>query len=204
MSFVRLRSLTFRLYAKGKIIEKSVSDGEITRLGAELRIFSAMNDGLDEFDLKLLDAVQQNCRLTADQLAGRISLSPSAVQRRLQRLRERKIIQAEVAIVSPDALGRTLTAIVEVTLDTDRPKVVEEFQKAIQSAPEVMQGYYVTGSTDFILIVTAKDIQDYETFANRFLSKKPHVKYFRTSVVMRRVKWGVGVPVRIDHETPSS
>ena len=163
-----------------------------------------MNDGLDEFDLKLLDAVQQDCRLTADQLAERISLSPSAVQRRLRRLREHKIIQAEVAIVSPDALGRSLTAIVEVTLDTDRPKVVEEFQKAIQSAPEVMRGYYVTGSADFILIVTAKDIQDYETFAHRFLSKKPHVKYFRTSVVMRRVKWGVTVPVRTNHETPSS
>jgi Lrp/AsnC family transcriptional regulator, leucine-responsive regulatory protein len=204
MSFVRLRSLTFLPYAKGKIIEKSVSDGEITRLGAELCIFSAMNDGLDEFDLKLLDAVQQDCRLTADELAERISLSPSAVQRRLRRLREHKIIQAEVAIVSPDALGRSLTAIVEVTLDTDQPKVVEEFQKALQSAPEVMQGYYVTGNADFILIVTAKDIQDYETFAHRFLSKKPHVKYFRTSVVMRRVKWGVTVPVRTDHETPSS
>lgn len=204
MSFVRLRSLTFLPYAKGKIIEKSVSDGEITRLGAELCIFSAMNDGLDEFDLKLLDAVQQDCRLTADQLAERISLSPSAVQRRLRRLREHKIIQAEVAIVSPDALGRSLTAIVEVTLDTDQPKVVEEFQKALQSAPEVMQGYYVTGNADFILIVTAKDIQDYETFAHRFLSKKLHVKYFRTSVVMRRVKWGVTVPVRTDHETPSS
>jgi Lrp/AsnC family transcriptional regulator, leucine-responsive regulatory protein len=204
MSFVRLRSLTFLPYAKGKIIEKSVSDGEITRLGAELCIFSAMNDGLDEFDLKLLDAVQQDCRLTADQLAERISLSPSAVQRRLRRLREHKIIQAEVAIVSPDALGRSLTAIVEVTLDTDQPKVVEEFQRAIQAAPEVMQGYYVTGNADFVLIVTAKSIQDYEKFAQRFFSKRPHIKYFRTSVVMRRVKWGVTVPVRTDHETPSS
>lgn len=163
-----------------------------------------MNGGLDEFDLKLLDAVQRNCRLTADQLAKRISLSPSAVQRRLRRLRERKIIQAEVAIVSPDAVGRSLTAIVEVTLDTDRPKVVEEFQKAIQSAPEVMQGYYVTGSADFILIVTAKSVQDYEEFAQRFLSKKPHVKHFRTSVVMRPVKWGVRVPVWTDQEAPSS
>jgi Lrp/AsnC family transcriptional regulator, leucine-responsive regulatory protein len=159
---------------------------------------------LDEFDLKLLDAIQHNVRLTAEELAEKIHLSPSSVQRRLCRLREQKTIQAEVAIVSPDALGRSLTAIVEVTLDTDRPKVMEEFQKAIQSAPEVMQGYYVTGSADFILIITAKDIQDYETFAHRFLSKKPHVKYFRTSVVMRRVKWGVTVPVSTDHETPSS
>jgi Lrp/AsnC family leucine-responsive transcriptional regulator len=154
-----------------------------------------MNGGLDEFDLKLLDAVQCNSRLTAEQLAEKICLSPSSVQRRLQRLRERKIIQGEVAIVSPDALGQCLTAIVEVSLDTDRPKVVEEFQRAIQTAREVMQGYYVTGNADFILIVTAKDMQDYEGFAHRFLAKRPHVKYFRTSVVMRRVKSGVTVPL---------
>ena len=116
-----------------------------------------MNDRLDEFDLKLLDAIQRNSRLTADQLAEKICLSPSAVQRRLRRLRECKIIQAEVAIVSPEALGRSLTAIVEVTLDTDRPKVVEEFQKAVQAAPEVMQGYYVTGNADFVLIVTGEN-----------------------------------------------
>ena len=157
-----------------------------------------MNEELDEFDLKLLDAIQRNSRLTADELAEKICLSPSSVQRRLQRLRERKIIQAEVAIVSPEALGRSLTAIVEVMLDTDRPQVVEEFQRAIQAASEVMQGYYVTGNADFILIVTAKDMQDYEAFAQRFLSKKPHVKHFRTSVVMRRVKWGVRVPVKAD------
>ena len=162
-----------------------------------------MKPKLDEFDLKLLDAIQHNVRLTADELAEKIHLSPSSVQRRLCRLREQKIIQAEVAIVSPDALGRSLSAIVEVTLDTDRPKVVEEFQRAIQAAPEVMQGYYVTGNADFVLIVTAKSIQDYEEFAHRFFSKRPHVKYFRTSVVMRLVKWGVSVPMSNDQQTRS-
>jgi Lrp/AsnC family leucine-responsive transcriptional regulator len=157
-----------------------------------------MNGPLDEFDLKLLDAVQRNGRQTADQLAELVCLSPSAVQRRLRRLRERKVIEAEVAIVSPDALGRNLTAIVEVTLDTDRPRVVEEFQKAIQAAPEVMQAYYVTGNADYILVVTAKNMKDYEAFADRFLSRRPHVNHFRTSIVMRRVKWGMTLPVKSD------
>jgi Lrp/AsnC family transcriptional regulator, leucine-responsive regulatory protein len=98
------------------------------RVAPDWRRFSAVNDRLDEFDLKLLDAVQRNNRLTAEQLAEKVCLSASAVQRRLQRLRERKVIEAEVAIVSPEALDRSVTAIVEVTLNTDRPKVVEEFQ----------------------------------------------------------------------------
>jgi len=154
-----------------------------------------VNEGLDEFDLKLLDAIQSNNRLTAAQLAQRVCLSPSAVQRRLHRLRERKVIEAEVAMVSPEALGQSLTAIVEVTLDTDRPKVVQEFQQAIQAAPEVMQAYYVTGNADYILVITAKNMADYEAFASKFLSKRPHVKYFRTSI-MRRVKWGMTLPIK--------
>ena len=155
-----------------------------------------MNDGLDEFDLKLLDAIQRNNRLTAAQLAEKVCLSPSAVQRRLHRLRQRKVIEAEVAIVSAEALGQTLTAIVEVTLDTDRPKIVEEFQRAIQAAPEVMQAYYVTGNADYILVITARNMSDYEAFARKFLSKRPHVKYFRTSIVMRRVKRGMTLSLK--------
>ena len=162
-----------------------------------------MNDGLDEFDLKLLDAIQRNNRLTAAQLAERVCLSPSAVQRRLHRLRERKVIEAEVAIVSPEALGQSLTAIVEVTLDTDRPKVTEEFQRAIQTAPEVMQAYYVTGNADYILVITARNMADYEAFACKFLSKRPHVRYFRTSIVMRRVKRGLTLPLKSDQPVPS-
>jgi len=173
------------------------------RLRHERCGFSAVNDGLDEFDLKLLDAIQRNSRLTAAQLAEKVCLSPSAVQRRLYRLRERKIIEAEVAIVSPEALGQSLTAIVEVTLDTDRPKVVEEFQRAIQTAPEVMQGYYVTGNADYILVITARNMADYEAFALRFLSKRPHVKYFRTSIVMRRVKRGMTLPLKSVQGVPS-
>lgn len=154
-----------------------------------------MKGQLDEFDLKLLDALQRNSRLTADELAKQVSLSPSSVQRRLRRLRAERIIDAEVAIILPDTVGRNLTVIVEVTLDTDRSQVVEEFERAIKAAPEVMQGYYVTGKADFVLIVTAKNMQDYEEFADRFLARRRYVKHFHTSVVMRRVKWGVTVPV---------
>jgi Lrp/AsnC family leucine-responsive transcriptional regulator len=157
--------------------------------------FSAVKNKLDAFDLKLLHAMQRNSRLTAEELAEKVSLSPSAVQRRLRRLRERKIIQGEVAIISPEAVGRTLTAIVQVTLDTDRKQVLERFQEAIRTAPEVMQGFYVTGETDFVLVVTATNLEEYEAFAHRFLSKQLHVKHFRTNVVMRRVKIGLTVPI---------
>jgi Lrp/AsnC family transcriptional regulator, leucine-responsive regulatory protein len=174
------------------------------RISAPFCGFRAVKKRLDEFDLKLLEQVQQNNRFSADELAEKVCLSPSSVQRRLRRLRQAKIIEREVAIVSPEALGRGLTAIVEVTLDTDRPKAVDEFQRAIQAMPEVMQGYYITGNADFILIVTARNMEDYEEFASRSLSKARYVKHLRTSVVMRRVKWGVALPVRAAEDAPSS
>lgn len=176
---------------------------KITRVSAGLCEFPPVKADLDEFDLKLLDAIQSNNRLTIDELAARVCLSPSSVQRRLRRLRQRKVIEAEVAIISPDAIGRQFIAIVEVTLDTIRPKVVEEFQRAIQAAPEVMQAYYVTGNADCILVITAKNMADYEAFARDFLSRRPHVKHFRTSIVMRCVKRGMTVPVKSDQEAPS-
>src|SRR4029077_20961953 len=82
-----------------------------------------------------------------------------------------RIIEREVAIVSPEALGRTLTAIVEVTLDTDGPKAVEEFQRALPAMPEGIQGYSVNRNADFILIVPARSGEDSEDFASRSLSK---------------------------------
>src|SRR5687768_15453157 len=71
---------------------------------------------VDEFDQTILREVQMNCRLTANQLSARVGLSPSAVQRRLDRLRQKGIIEREVAIVSPAAVGSMLSLIVEVSL----------------------------------------------------------------------------------------
>jgi len=67
-----------------------------------------------------------------------------------------------------------------------------------------MQGYYVTGNADFILIVTARSMEDYEEFASGSLSKTRYVKHLRTSVVMRRVKWEVALPVTAAQNAPSS
>jgi Lrp/AsnC family leucine-responsive transcriptional regulator len=188
-------SPTFFLCATPKNVEKFSHAAEIRRMGVWPCVFSAMKRRLDEFDLKLLELIQVNSRVTAEELAAQICLSPSAVQRRLRRLREDKIIEREVGIVAPEAVGQSITAIIEVTLETDRPKVLAEFQRAIRTAPQVMQAYYVTGDTDFVLIVTAQNMQAYEEFAHRFFWNRAYVKHFRTSVVMRRVKAGFAVPV---------
>ena len=150
---------------------------------------------LDAFDKQLLQLLQQNCRMTAGELGEMVGLSSSAVQRRLGRLREEKIIEAEVAIVSPAVAGLGITCIVDIVLEEGHARALEGFKAAMQQCSEVMQCYYVTGTYDFVLIVNAKDMQEYEAFTRKWLVDNPHLKHFYTHVVMDRVKVGYSIPL---------
>jgi Lrp/AsnC family leucine-responsive transcriptional regulator len=148
---------------------------------------------LDQFDKHLLRLLQQNNRLTSDELAEAVGLSASAVQRRLKRLRDEKIIEADVSIVSPAVAGIGITCIVDVVLERGNSQAIEKFKSSMQQRSEVMQCYYVTGSYDFVMIVNAQNMQHYETFSKEWLMDNPNVKHFYTHVVMDKVKVGYSI-----------
>src|SRR6516225_7566815 len=118
-----------------------------------------MNE-LDSLDRKLLDAVQRDNRLTTAELGERVGLSATACQRRLKRLRDAGVIEADVAIVSPRAVGRPVSMLVLVTLERERADIVDRFKASIRATKEVVIGFYVTGDADFALYVTARDMED--------------------------------------------
>jgi Lrp/AsnC family leucine-responsive transcriptional regulator len=157
-----------------------------------------MRVNLDEFDLRILSFVQRNNRLSAEEIADKACLSPSAVQRRLRRLRRNGVIEADVSIIAPAAIGRDLVVIVEVVLEREKADILAAFKELMLNAPEVMQCYYITGEADFVLIMTAKNMPDYEAFARRFFSENPDVRRFRTSIVISRVKSGLTLPLETD------
>ena len=150
---------------------------------------------MDAFDRKLLDLVQDDNQLTAEALSAAVGLSPSACQRRLKRLRREGVIVGDVAVLAPDAVGRHLTMIVDVTLARERPDLVDAFKRSMQQTPEVMQCYYVTGDADFVLILTVPDMKAYEDFTRRFFFENPNVQRFNTKVAMDRVKATLRVPL---------
>jgi Lrp/AsnC family transcriptional regulator, leucine-responsive regulatory protein len=149
---------------------------------------------LDDFDRRLLDALQQDSRRTGEQLAALVGLSPAACLRRAQRLRETGVIEREIAIVAPEAVGRRMTMVVQVTLEREKPATSDEFQHQMRRAPEVTQCYNVTGAIDFVLIVSVADMEAYEDFTRRYLFEK-HVRRFETMVVIERVKFETTVPI---------
>lgn len=154
-----------------------------------------MANALDSLDGRILVAMQRNNRLSADELAEEVGLSPSACLRRLKRLRDDGVIEADVSIVSPEAVGRGLTMVVEVTLERERPEIIEEFKRLMRATPEVMQCYYVTGEVDFVLVITATDMRRYEEFTKQFFFANINVRRFHTMVVMDRVKVGFSLPI---------
>jgi Lrp/AsnC family leucine-responsive transcriptional regulator len=153
---------------------------------------------LDAFDRKILINIQRNARMTVAELSDLVGLSPSACHRRLAALREGGVIQAEIAVIDPKAVGRRITMIVTVTLEREHSDVITEFKRACRETIEVMQCYYVTGQSDFVMILTAKSMEAYDAFVERFLFSNRNVRRFETMVVMDRVKVGFDLPIEVD------
>jgi len=150
---------------------------------------------LDRFDRQLLTLVQQDAALTAEQLAEQVSLSASAIQRRLKRLREQGVIQRQVAILDAAQVGRPTTFIAGLQVDNERPELMARLRAWLDAEPAVQQAFYVTGEADFVLIVTAWDAVAYEALMARLLADNPHVRRYTTQVAMGVLKRGLHLPV---------
>ncbi|MGY4167698.1 Lrp/AsnC family transcriptional regulator [Bradyrhizobium sp. USDA 4529] len=150
---------------------------------------------LDRIDARLLDLVQRNNRLTSENLGALVGLSASAVQRRLKRLRSERVIEGDVSIISPKAVGRNVTVLVLISFERGRIDIVDRFKRTICKMSAVMSAFYVTGQTDFVLLVTAKNMEEYEHFTRCLVHENPDVKRFESMVVLDRVKAGFTLPI---------
>jgi Lrp/AsnC family leucine-responsive transcriptional regulator len=162
---------------------------------AQLNCVQGLHMPIDRLDAKLLNLVQANNRRGSEELGELVGLSSTAVQRRLKKLRADGVIEGDVSIVVPKTIGRPVSMFVLVTLERERADIVDRFKQSIRQTPEVMNGYYVTGDADFLLIVTAESMEDYEQFTRKFFYENPDIKGFKTMVIMDRVKVGFFVPI---------
>lgn len=122
-------------------------------------------------------------------------MSPSTALRRLKRLRDTGVITSEVAILDPRKVGRPLLMIVGVRLERDDASVVGNFLDRIRADPAVMQCYFVTGSADYILHISARDMDEFNELMQDLLVSNPHVSMSETSVVMKSIKVGLTLPI---------
>ncbi|HEY6939956.1 Lrp/AsnC family transcriptional regulator [Dokdonella sp.] len=154
-----------------------------------------MSAHLDKLDRRILALLQRDARLPAETVGAEVGLSASAVQRRLARLRGDGVIVREVAVVDPRSVGRPLTMIVDLVVDGDRKELVAGLQHWIEREAAVQEAWYVTGDEDYVLVVTARDVDAYEQMMQRLLAENANVRRYRTRVVLGTLKRGLTLPL---------
>ena len=156
-------------------------------------------EALNKLDRLILRSLQADGRATYDQIAEAVSLSPSAVLRRVKRLEESGVIDRYVALVRPEALGLGLMAYINVRLEkhteSHKRNPMDLFRASVQTWPEVVECAALTGDMDYLLRLVVADMAAYSRFIMDVLLKHPSVQDCKTSFVMDRVKATTALPV---------
>ncbi len=151
--------------------------------------------GLTKTDRDILKLMQQDATITLSDLADRVGLSPSSAQRRLQKLREDRVILRDVSIVDPKKVGGAVSMLVEVELERDRPELLPPFLRWVAETPEVQEAWGTSGRGDYTLVILAQSVEHFDALADSMMERNRNVRKFTTSVVLKTLKRGLVVPV---------
>lgn len=153
--------------------------------------------GLDKTDRLLLNLLQKNNRLSAETLADRVGSSRSSVQRRIKRLRDDGVIEADLSVLSSKILNNRVQAIVDVKLESVRGELLDKFRQSMLELDVVQQCYYVTGEVDFIVILCLDNMQEYDQITRKYFADAPNIRRYHSSIVSDRVKVNLNIPLKV-------
>ncbi|MGX9182121.1 Lrp/AsnC ligand binding domain-containing protein [Mesorhizobium sp. BHbdii] len=136
----------------------------------------------------MLAALRKNNRLSFSELADLVSSSAASCMRRVNKLRADGVITADISLVDPKALGKSLTVVVAVELDRERLDLVDDFKRSMRAAKEVTLCYMITGDADFVLIVAVEDVEAFDVFVKTKVYTNPNVREF-SMIALDRVKF---------------
>jgi Lrp/AsnC family leucine-responsive transcriptional regulator len=143
---------------------------------------------LDNFDRRILDALQRDGRISNQELAERIGLSPSPCLRRVRALEEAGLIIGYRAILDPVKLSLTLLALIHISMDRHTPERFANFEQRVAELPEVLECLLITGQdADYQLKVIVRDMEAYQVLLLNKITRIEGVSGVHSSFVMRRV-----------------
>lgn len=152
---------------------------------------------VDSFDLKMLAALQEDGRLTNQQLADSVGLSASQCSRRRMRLEDEKVISGYHADLAPEALGFSVAAFIQVTLATHSPDNAKKFRALVQRVDEIQEAYSLTGDADYMLKAVLRDLKGLSDLVNDVLMPHQSVAHVRSSIVLDRLKETSKLPLKV-------
>ncbi len=150
---------------------------------------------IDEIDRRILSVLQEDGRITNQDLADRVGLSPSPCLRRVRHLESAGIVSHYVALLDPAAVGLGVTAFVRIRLGAQDDAQLERFETAITQFSEVMECYLMTGDSDYQLRLQVGSLQEFEDFLRQKLTRIPGVSQVTSSFALRPIVYRTALPV---------
>ncbi len=162
----------------------------------QLKLVYANNLYMDAIDKKIIRELQRDGRLSNQDLAALVGLSPSPCLRRVKRLETAGVLAGYTALVYPEKLGLPINVFVNIRMEKPDPKLIKSFERAVQNIDEVIECYLMTGSRDYLLHVVSEDLKSYEYLVRERLAAIPGVLSLESSFAFGRVKNTHALPVR--------
>ncbi len=150
---------------------------------------------LDWIDRKILTKLQDNCRITMQELAEEVGLTASPCHRRVRALEEAGVIKRYIAIVDQRAAGLPVSVFISIKLERQKEEDLQRFAKAISGWPEVLECYLMTGHRDYLLRVVVEDLSAYEMFLKGKLTRLSGISSIESSFALDQIKYSIAVPV---------
>lgn len=150
---------------------------------------------LDVFDVRLLECLQGDARISNVALAENVHLSPAPCLRRVRDLEASGVIRSYVTLLDPEALGLAVSVFIQIRLEKQVDSALRTFEKTIEAYPEVMECYLMTGDSDYLLRVVTADLAGLQDFTVERLAKIPNVASIRSSIALKQVKYKTALPI---------
>ncbi|MAI46378.1 MAG: Lrp/AsnC family transcriptional regulator [Hyphomicrobiaceae bacterium TMED74] len=154
------------------------------------------NRSIDAVDQRILQALQEDGRLTATDLAERVGITTSPCLRRLRILEDAGIIRGYTALVDQTKIGLPISVFISIKLERQSEEAMERFETAVRRCPEVLECYLMTGPRDYLLRVVAKDLNDYEDFVKGTLTRISGIANIESSFALGQVKHSNSLPIQ--------
>tara|TARA_R110002110_G_scaffold133783_1_gene316484 strand:- start:96266 stop:96733 length:468 start_codon:yes stop_codon:yes gene_type:complete len=150
---------------------------------------------VDRIDIRILQALQRDGRISNQQLATEAGISPAACWRRMKALEDGGVIERYTALLNRDKVNLKLCAFIHITLARHVRESTAEFEAAVRQRPEVMECFVTTGEADFILRVVTENIATFDAFLEGFLFSIPWISQIKSNIALREIKLETALPL---------
>ena len=151
---------------------------------------------MDGADCQILDMLQEDATLTAFEISERIGLPEALCAERIAKFEESGVIQGRVVLLNPRDVGAKMTVFVAITAPEHSEDWLAKFHTAVESFPEVLEFYRMSGQVDYLLRVVVPDIEAYDAFYKKLIAAAT-LKDISSTIAIEQIKFTTKLPIRL-------